>query len=318
MIRVLLRSICLLMMLICTGSVDAQIVRIGGFGGVRVRAPFVAVDVLPYGGGTRVRAPFTRVNTGGYRYGAYYGGYYPPYGSFPSYYSYYPAPAIVYGPPPVTVYEPVPVYPPVVAEAPIVAAEYPRVDPGQLAERLRYAAAQLAQSLALRRNDADVWLDYLEPESIVEVVDRGGDPSSLRGLVANYDGVVGSGSLSSIRSSNGFAETRSLLKQFVASAGNSVAKPPVPPPAVRQQAAPAPPQKAAPVQPAAEAPADALNPFRDSDAGAAKPRKAEPPPPPTKPVPPPPPKPAPPQASGGRAATEPINTATGGKVPTPL
>lgn len=43
---------------------EAQFFRVGGFGGVRVRAPFVSVNVGPYGG-TRVVAPFTSV----YSYG---------------------------------------------------------------------------------------------------------------------------------------------------------------------------------------------------------------------------------------------------------
>lgn len=44
---------------------DAQIVRLGPGGAVRVRAPFVDVDVGP-GGSTRVRAPFTAVDTPGF------------------------------------------------------------------------------------------------------------------------------------------------------------------------------------------------------------------------------------------------------------
>ncbi|EMI15521.1 hypothetical protein RMSM_07560 [Rhodopirellula maiorica SM1] len=78
---------------------EAQLIQIGrGFGGgVRVRVPFVAVDVAPWGD-TRVRAPFTSVNTGIYagpRYSSRYRGpiyqnyAYPPaspyYRSVPSY-----------------------------------------------------------------------------------------------------------------------------------------------------------------------------------------------------------------------------------------
>ncbi len=57
---------------------EAQMVRVGPFGGVSVRAPFVSVDTLPFGGGTRVRAPFVSVNTRGFAYGYGYG--YRPYG----------------------------------------------------------------------------------------------------------------------------------------------------------------------------------------------------------------------------------------------
>jgi hypothetical protein len=55
------------------GDAWGQIVRVGP-GGVRVRAPFVGVNVDPYGG-TSVRAPFTNIYAPGYAYpnGAQYG-----------------------------------------------------------------------------------------------------------------------------------------------------------------------------------------------------------------------------------------------------
>lgn len=54
-----------------TDHADAQLVRVGPFGGVSVRVPFVSVDTLPFGGGTRVRAPLTAVDTGLFRPGFY-------------------------------------------------------------------------------------------------------------------------------------------------------------------------------------------------------------------------------------------------------
>ncbi|TWU59903.1 hypothetical protein Poly51_01760 [Rubripirellula tenax] len=108
-------------------AADAQI-RVGAFGGVSVRVPFVGVDVLPFGGGTRVRAPFTSVGTGfygggfygadpfyrgprlyddlygyrsGYRYGSRYDYGYRPYDDHPAY---------LYGPPPVIAVPVVPHY----------------------------------------------------------------------------------------------------------------------------------------------------------------------------------------------------------------
>ena len=70
MLRYISCTVCCTAFFTMTSVAEAQILRIGPFGGVRVRAPFVSVDVLPNGGGTRVRAPFTAVNTGpvGYPY----------------------------------------------------------------------------------------------------------------------------------------------------------------------------------------------------------------------------------------------------------
>lgn len=228
MFRRIACSVFALSLIACGDIASAQIVRIGGFGGVRVRAPFVSVDVLPYGGGARVRAPFTSVNTGAYGYGPVYYGHRHP----------YHPPVTIYDPrPPVAVLPvlPVPAVVPVpavgypVAPAPVYAQPVSPVVAATLSEQLRASAARLAQSLSYRRSDANVWLDYLGPQLIVDAIDRGDDPASLRGLVRNYDGVVGNGSLGSIRSASGFSETRALLKQYV-SRPAQVAKPVAPEP----------------------------------------------------------------------------------------
>ena len=67
MLRSLMTTVITLAMLAIGAPAEAQIVRIGGLGGVRVRAPGVSVDVGPYGS-TRVRAPFTAVDSYGPRY----------------------------------------------------------------------------------------------------------------------------------------------------------------------------------------------------------------------------------------------------------
>ncbi|WP_372722739.1 hypothetical protein [Novipirellula sp.] len=95
---------------------EAQLIQIGrGFGGgVRVRVPFVAVDVAPWGD-TRVRAPFTSVNTGIYagpRYSSRYGS--------PIYPSYAYPPASPY-------YRSVPSYPPNVYVSPNYRSASPMV-----------------------------------------------------------------------------------------------------------------------------------------------------------------------------------------------
>lgn len=48
-------------------TAKAQVVVVGPAGGVRVRAPFVSVDVLPFHRGTRLRVPYAAINTGFYR-----------------------------------------------------------------------------------------------------------------------------------------------------------------------------------------------------------------------------------------------------------
>jgi len=210
------------LLLVClTGitAAEAQIVRVGPLGGVRVRAPFVAVDVLPYGGGTRVRAPFTAVDTGLYQFDA----------GMPYYVPH--AHALHYAVPvyPVAPIYPVPVYPalvhPELVYPEIVYPEPAYVAPpehqmarpvnGSLPERLRAAAMRLSRSLSLRRDDGDVWQNYLAPQSIVDVIDQGMDPQSLRELLRNYDGVVANPALTSIRHASGFNETRQLLRQYV-------------------------------------------------------------------------------------------------------
>ncbi|TWU39066.1 hypothetical protein Q31b_41480 [Novipirellula aureliae] len=67
MIRFSLRTNLLALTLLVVpfvSNASAQLFHFGGFGGgVRIRAPFVAVDVDPWGG-ARVRAPFTAVDSG--------------------------------------------------------------------------------------------------------------------------------------------------------------------------------------------------------------------------------------------------------------
>lgn len=208
MIRYLTIAVTGLLVVAMSTTADAQIVRIGPWGGVSVRAPFVSVDTSPWGG-ARVRAPFTSVNTG------VYGGYTPYYGvrhhyPYPSYVV--PAPPVAVYRPGVTVVEPVPVYPPAY-QSRSVPSQPPR--PANLAQSLHGAAMALQRSLSMRPNDSDVWLKYLAPGRIVDVIEQTGNPASLRDLVANYNGVVGNRQLSSIRAAHGFAETRALLTQFV-------------------------------------------------------------------------------------------------------
>lgn len=205
MLRFVSRTLCFVALVSVASMADAQILRIGPFGGVRVRAPFVSVDVLPYGGGTRVRAPFTAVDTGAY--GDRYPGYrVPEYRGVPG-------------------YRPSPAYPPAyqLPAYPRGGYVYPQPDDRQAARAatptsvrssLLAAAQQLKQSLSARRDDADVWLNYLQPDRIIDAIQRGESGESLRSLLRHYDGVA-NGGLTSISSERGFAETRRWLGAFV-------------------------------------------------------------------------------------------------------
>lgn len=202
-----------------TPAANAQMVRVGPFGGVSVRVPFfgVGVDVLPFGQGTRVRAPFTSVNTGVYRAG-YRSLPYAPYDVVPV----YPAPiysAPVY-PGSVPSYEyPLPYDQ--VAPGPYAHAYDPPIVPSSVGikESLRASAERLARSLAQRRDDSDVWLNYLRPDQIIAVIDGDGSPESLNDLLMNYEGVTGNSQLSEIWIVDGFRQTHQRLAQYLQQAG---------------------------------------------------------------------------------------------------
>ncbi|MEM8669907.1 MAG: hypothetical protein AAGG48_20440 [Planctomycetota bacterium] len=261
----------------CVGvlTTEAQIVHVGPFGGVRVRAPFASVDVLPYGG-ARVRAPFTAVDSGVYRYGVpVYAGrvavpvhpfvapVHPLLGPVPPFVA--PVHPLVEPVVPVPVLPAFPAYayPEVVYPEPEVAAPVPREAErpivGILDDRLRAAAVRLDHSLSLRRSDGDVWQDYLAPMSIVEVIDKGGDPKSLSKLISNYNGVVANTSLRSIRNAAGFRETRELLQQFIDRPYATPPQPVAPP-----QDAPVPAPDPAPMQAPVLPPQGELNEIRSN------------------------------------------------------
>lgn len=233
MFRALLTSLVTFATLAVTAPLDAQVVRIGGIGGVRVRAPGVSVDVGPYGS-TRVRAPYTAIDAYGPRY---------PYGPVVTYRRAVvgvPVPPVVPVPPfgPLPPFGPVPSFgmvPPfgIVPTIPVpvvpgVAYEYEEAPPitaegyqvtrpsldGHVSEDLRRAAVRLQSNLSVR-HDADVWLEYLAPARIIESIDRGDAPGSLRDLISNYDGVVANSGLRAIYSQPGFNETRELLRVYV-------------------------------------------------------------------------------------------------------
>jgi len=208
--RILVPAVATIFSLAGTVTADAQLVRVGPLGGVSVRAPFVRVDVLPFGGGTRVRAPFTRVNTGAYRFG------------------YAPAPISAYPQPQHVQPDPVVTTPvePLVDSTPALpeATSQPiAVDVGAATERLREAAETLLQSLRARSDDADVWIEYLQPDRIIATIDRSDSIESLRPLLVNYNGVLANRALASIGSTAGFVQTRRWLTAVLAAGEPSAA-----------------------------------------------------------------------------------------------
>lgn len=250
---------------------EAQVVVVGRASAVQVRTPFVSVDVVPVHRRTRLRVPYAAIDAGFYRR-------YPP---LPPYAGFLPLPYpyAIAVPPAFPVID-VPVYPrffypgisrfeypqgvypdfatsgqPLLEET--ISSSRPRlVSP--LPERLRTAAETLARTLSLRE-DGDVWLNYLGPQRIIENVDYGRPASELQDLIVNYDGVVTNGSLKSIEYARGFATSRDLLRQYLASRGRSqlpsVEQVPMPAQAVPMDSVPAPPTPQVPaIEPQQETP----------------------------------------------------------------
>jgi hypothetical protein len=85
----------------------------------------------------------------------------------------------------------------------------------EVAAQLRSAAQRLSVALARRGEEGQIWSDYLAPDTILRVLDEGTDPRELGTLLSNYDGVVGNGSLRWVMRTDGFAETRQWLHQYL-------------------------------------------------------------------------------------------------------
>ncbi len=207
---------------------DAQMVRVGPFGGVSIRAPFVSIDTLPFGGGrasehhsrrsTRELSPTVTVTVID------------------------PTDTIITNLTAASSITPQPSLPPCRSilclftrrrsipmssiRLPITSIRKPVITKSldrrvrrtlrpRLPERLRASALQLKRSLSLRRDDSEVWINYLAPDRIVQTIDSGTAPGSLSDLLLNYEGVIGNPSLSSICAASGFNETHGLLRAFV-------------------------------------------------------------------------------------------------------
>ncbi|QEG43278.1 hypothetical protein [Roseimaritima ulvae] len=252
----------------CSGSTaDAQFLRIGPLGGVRLRLPMVSVDVGP-GGATRVRAPFTAVDTPGYPYGSpYYGPAYPAVRAYPA------GPSVVVGRPAFAV--PSPAVPNPAPSASSAAAD--QLSDQQLLQELAAAGNALARALATRQG-GDVWVDYLRPHDLADLT-SGGDTATLTRLLRGYEGVQANSQLTWLNRVTGFTTTQTLLRQWLSrQAGQSPtgqptpAMPPtpaVPPQPSADPASSAEPTPAVPPQPGAE-PTRAIPPQPAGDTEAAE------------------------------------------------
>jgi|GEM_PF-1809539 len=85
----------------------------------------------------------------------------------------------------------------------------------EVAAQLRSAAQRLSIAFSRRGEEGQIWSDYLAPDTILRVLDEGSDPRELGTLLNNYDGVVSNGSLRWVMRTDGFAETRQWLHQYL-------------------------------------------------------------------------------------------------------
>ncbi|WP_146522758.1 hypothetical protein [Stieleria varia] len=80
---------------------------------------------------------------------------------------------------------------------------------------LRMSADVLRQNLERRRDDADIWLDYLSPDRVIAAIDAGQPDAGIAELADHYEGVAGNTQLRWLLSTPGFEATRRGLRQWV-------------------------------------------------------------------------------------------------------
>jgi hypothetical protein len=83
---------------------------------------------------------------------------------------------------------------------------------------LSFAAETLRRTLASRR-DGDVWLDYLQPETIIMAADSGWPTPELNNLRTRFDGVTMNRELAAITRLPGFPQTQRLLAAWLETEG---------------------------------------------------------------------------------------------------
>lgn len=91
--------------------------------------------------------------------------------------------------------------------------------PANPRETLAESATRLKRALQRRPDDAQIWLDYLKPDTLIQAAGSA-DLASVDGIVElskNYEGVAGNPQLSSIWSADGFRQTHQALMSRLAS-----------------------------------------------------------------------------------------------------
>ena len=118
------------------------------------------------------------------------------------------APGIAGGIPDVTVPEPYAMSRPVV----------PSHSVGSSSRTLATAARRLYAALSARRDDGDVWLQYLQPDVVAAAADSGRLSPEVLALSQRYEGVTMNPELRWIARLPGFEQTRMMLGQSASSA----------------------------------------------------------------------------------------------------
>ncbi|MFV2069125.1 MAG: hypothetical protein ACC645_19330 [Pirellulales bacterium] len=187
MCRFLMPSLVCCWLLIFVETSEAQLVRVGP-GGVRVRAPFVRVEVGPYGR-TYVRAPFTSVYSPGYR-------------GVVRYHEYPVGPFAGHGAQPA-------------GEANVVQMNW-----RELRQHVLVAASRFESELARLEGGAD-WRTTLRPGTIRDLLAKDSDQppdqattEQLLAILKSYDRVAGSDDLQPITRLSGFRAVRQALGEL--------------------------------------------------------------------------------------------------------
>jgi hypothetical protein len=171
---------------------------------------------------------------------------------------------------------------------------YPPANLSDLQSQLYDAASRLTRSISARR-DGEPWMTYLAPNRITAAIERG-EITALPELVQHYNGVVANPQLAFIANLDGFAATRRLLPQYLASLNS---QPPAAVPATVPDVSETPSEQDS---------GESLLPAPDP-VPLPEPQADEAPEPPADPVPPPRPQPNAGGPADGPTPAEPINPA---------
>jgi len=86
---------------------------------------------------------------------------------------------------------------------------------GFSAAALRRAAQRLIDALARRGETGDIWLEYLQPQAIVDAIDRGDPIDDAAARLTRYESVTANPELGSIVRTPGFRQVLQELQRYV-------------------------------------------------------------------------------------------------------